>query len=194
MLILFLSKEQLQHLVDKVAEAVGEKHKYVARINLRRRGAVAFTRRWIRGDTNRRMMDFGRDDIKQWFGSDEDKRSLLETIVEEIVHFKVEGRRYKNKNKWVPRHRYHTKSFHRLMNKMLERLQPHVSELLKLDLSAIQPLPKIKPKPTKADTIKTKLAKVENHIRLLETRIKRSTTLLKKWKKKQKYYQKQMKT
>lgn len=186
----FLTEQQLQFLVDKVAEAVGEKRKYVAQINLKRRwGSVALTWDYLRGNTNRRKIEFGSYHASLWFHSPEKRPELIRTIVEEIAHFKVEVRRYKNKR--IPRHKYHTKRFFRVKEKLLERLHPHLQEILNLDLSAIQP-PPAKPKPTKKEMLQKKLAEVQEHIKRTQTRIKRLNMSLKKWKRKEKYYQKQL--
>jgi len=186
----FLTEQQLQFLVDKVVEAVGEKRKYVAQVNLKRRwGSAALVWDYLRGNTNRRKIEFGSYHASLWFHSPEKRPELIRTIVEEIAHFKVEVRRYKNK--LIPRHKFHTKRFFRVKEKLLERLHPHMQEILNLDLSAIQP-PPAKPKPTKREILQKKLAEVHKHIKRTQTRIKRLNTSLKKWKRKEKYYQKQL--
>lgn len=186
----FLTRQQLQFLVDKVAEAVGEKRKYVAQINLRRRwGSAAMVWDYLRGDTNRRKIEFGSYHASLWFHSPEKRPELINTIVEEIAHFKVEIRRYKGK--LIPRHKYHTKRFFAVKQKLLELLQPHMQKILNFDLSTIQPPPP-KPKPTKEEILQKKLAEVQKHIKRTQTRIKRLNTSLKKWKRKEKYYKKQL--
>lgn len=168
-----------------------KKRKYVAEINLKRVGVVAQVWRWIRGDTNRRKIEFGRDYTRLWSGSDDLKKRLLKDIVHEIAHFIVEGRRYRHKYKYIPRHRVHTKRFFNLYNKLVQRLEPHITDLLKLDLSTIQPLPP-KPKPTKQEIIQKKLLKTQLKIKRLTTRIKRLNTILKKERRREKYYRKQL--
>jgi len=185
-----VAEEQMQYLVDRVAEAVGEKHKYYAKINLRRTGAVAWTWEWIRGATTRRKIEIGRDKVQGLFDASW-RKSLIEAIVEEIAHFKAEGRRYRHKDKWVPKHKYHTKSFQRAKDNLMKALEPRLQELIKLDLSVIQPAPP-KPKPSKEEVIKRKLADVQEHIKKIERRIKRFNTSLKKWKRRERYYQKQL--
>jgi len=186
----FLTEQQLQFLVDKVAEVIGEKRKYVAQINLKRRwGTVACTWDYLRGNTNRRKIEFGSYHASLWNHSPEKRPELIKAIVEEIAHFKLEIRRYRGK--WIPRHRYHTKRFFRLKEKLLERLQPHMEEILKLDLSTIQPPPP-KPKPTKQEIQQKRLLKTQLKIKRLTTRIKRLQTILKKEQRREKYYRKQL--
>jgi len=188
---LSVNETQLQYLVDRVAEIVDEKHKYYAKINLRRTGAIAWTWEWIRGRTNRRRIEVGRDKVEGLLGSEEKRHSLINSIVEEIAHFKAEGRRYRHKDKWVPRHKYHTKSFQRAKDNLMKALEPRLQELIKLDLPVIQPAPP-KPKPSKEEVIKRKLADVQEHIKKIERRIKRFNTSLKKWRRRERYYQKQL--
>jgi len=186
----FLTEQQLQLLVDKVAEVVGEKRKYVAQVNLKRRwGSAAMVWDYLRGNTNRRKIEFSSYHASLWFHSPEKRPELIRTIVEEIAHFKVEIRRCKGK--WIPRHKYHTKRFFRVKDKLLQRLQPYLQEIVNFDLSKIQP-PPAKPKPTKREILQKKLAEVQKHIKRTQTRIKRLNTSLKKWKRKEKHYQKQL--
>lgn len=186
----FLTVQQLQFLVDKVAEATGEKRKYVAQINLKRRwGSVALVWDYLRGNTNRRKIEFGSYHASLWNHSPEKRPELVRAIVEEIAHFKLEIRRYKGK--WIPHHRYHTKRFFRVKEKLLEQLQAHMQEILNLDVSTIQP-PTPKPEPTKQEIQQRKLMKTQLKIKRLTTRIKRLQTILKKEQRREKYYRKQL--
>lgn len=204
----FLTKEQLQFLVDRVAEAVGEKHKYVANINARRHyGAVAHTGAWVRGDTNRRVIEFSRNSTYGWFETEADKTQpqdqniayhqakrtqLIKDTVHEIAHFKTEQLyRTRRRREWIQRHRYHTKRFNRICNALLRKLEPHLQNLLSLELPTTQPkLPK--PKPTKQEIQQKKLLKTQLKIKRLTTRIKRLQTILKKEHRREKYYRKQL--
>jgi hypothetical protein len=206
----FLSIYQLQYLVDKVAEAIGEKHKYEAVINPHLRyGARAFTNAWVRQRTNRRKIEFSYNEIQGWFEEESDKNmqpegvaasyhkhrrtTLVKTIVHEIAHFKTEQlyRTRVKQGRLIPQHRHHTKRFYMIEKKLLQIIEPKMATLISIDLSQVTPPPP-KPKPTKEEKIKAKLAQVEKHIRLLETRLKRTNTLLKKWKRKQVYYKKKL--
>lgn len=204
----FLTREQLQFLVDKVAEAIGEKHKYVANINARRHyGAVAHTGAWVRGDTNRRVIEFSRNSTYGWFETEEEKgqpqdqniayhqakrTQLIKDTVHEIAHFKTEQlyRTRRRRGSWTTRHRYHTKRFIRVCNALLKKLEPHLQNLLSLDLPTTQP--SRKPEPTKQEIQQGKLMKTQLKIKRLTTRIKRLQTILKKEQKREKYYHKQL--
>jgi len=212
---MFLTELQLQYLVDQVAVATGEKGKYYVKFVPRKRyGAVAYVWDWLRWRTNRRVMGFSRNETYGWFETESDenqppeqvrayhesrRKNLIRDIVHEIAHFKQYARwRTKAKTTYghylppeVMRKRRHPKRFKTIVDKLWKNVEPHLDELMKLDLTKITP-PSPKPKPTKQQTLEAKLAKVEKHIKLLETRIKRTTTILKKWKKKRKYYQKQL--
>ena len=212
---MFLTLEQLQFLVDQVAVATGEKHKYYVQFVPRKRyGAVAYVWDWLTWKTNRRVIGFSVNETYGWFETETEKnqsseqtrayhenrrKNLIRDIVHEIAHFKQYARwRRKSKTTYghyipseVIRKRRHPKRFNRIFETLMMTLEPKMPSLLALDLSKITPPPP-KPKPTKQQIIEAKLAKVEEHIKLVETRIKRSTTILKKWKRKRKYYQKQL--
>jgi len=189
----FLSIYQLQHLVNKVAEAIGEKRKYNAVINPHLRyGARALTNVWVRLKTNRRKIEFSYNEIRGWFEEEQRRIQLVKTIIHEIAHFKTE-QRYRalaKQGKLIFKYRHHTKRFYKTEKKLLQILEPKMAALINLDFSHVSPKPK--PKPTKEEQTRAKLAQVEKHIKLLQTRLKRTNTLLKKWKRKKVYYQKKL--
>jgi len=212
---MFLTELQLQYLVDQVAVATEEKCKYYVKFVPRKRyGAVAYVWDWLRWRTNKRVIGFSKNETYGWFETEMEKDQtpeqtrtyhqhrrygLIRDIVHEIAHFKQYARwRRKSKTTYghyvppkVMRKRRHPKRFKTIVDKLMKNLEPKMPALLALDLAKITPLPP-KPNPTKKEKIEAKLQKVEKHIKLLERRARLIITLLKKWKRKRKYYQKQL--
>lgn len=200
----FLTELQLQFLVDKVAEALGEKCKYVAIINGRRQyGAAAYVLHWIYGRTKQRRIEFSKNATCGWgysiktFSDEsyrkEKRRSLIKLIVHEIAHFKREerNRNKARKNGRISRHKHHTKRFKTILQNLLAKIELQLPTLMQLDLTSIQ-LPPPKPKPTKTEIYNKQLVKVQHYIKYLESRKKRLETVLKKWRKREKYIAKKL--
>ena len=103
----FLTELQLQFLVDKVAEVLGEKHKYVAELSSRRQNAVAKVWNWLFWRTNQRVIEVGVPQTYGWFQliavnpyphaipetldqtTLSRRKGLVHLIVHEISHFKT---------------------------------------------------------------------------------------------------------
>ena len=209
----FLTELQLQFLTDQVAEALGEKHKYIAELSGRRQNAVAKVWNWLFLRTTQRIIEVGNHQTYGWFpliavnpyphaistepsqATLTSRKRLIKLIVHEISHFKTKER-MRNHIKRVgrigyKRHRHHNKRFYQVFNRMLEKIKPHLDRLANLDLTQIQPSPP-KPKPAKTEVYSKKLVDVQEHIKYLQTRKKRLETAIKKWRKREKYIQKNL--
>ena len=198
----FLTELQLQFLTDKVAEALAEKHKYIAELSGRRQNAVAKVWDWLFLRTTQRIIEVGNHQTYGWFpvlptatqqATFSMRERLVRLIVHEISHFKnMQRMRTRIKKYGRPgfkRHRHHNKRFFQIEQQLREKIRPHLEMLTHLDLTQIQPSPP-KLKPTKTEVYSTKLATVQKHIKQLQTRKKRLETAIKKWRKKEKYLQK----
>jgi len=138
-----MNLDELQTLVDFVAETIGEKAKYKAIINprLKRYHARAFVREFLR--TGRRKMDFNKSYINSCSINE-----LALTIIHEITHFKLteKDRRKIHKTNFrasnkttqynrfpyylVSKERWHNKRFNKRYTKLLSKFNNKTNQLI----------------------------------------------------------------
>jgi len=121
-----INLQQLQELVNYVAETIGEKCKYRAIINPRLKRYYAKARTYIYAKTGRRRIEFSKQYLKH-----ASKERIIKTIIHEIAHFKQSKYRklrkqwlkYKMMNTRTYNQHSHTKAFFKLVDRLKQKFE-----------------------------------------------------------------------